>query len=165
MAPRGGPIAGGTVVTVVGTGLSTVTIVHFGTARAIPVLRTATYLRVRAPAHVAGTVLVTVTSPSGTSASTSVATYTYAARPTITKVSPAVGSRAGGTLITLTGTNFVGISSVKFGGVAGTIVRVSSTMKAMIVRTPRHAPGVVAVTVAGYGGTSASVPAARYSYR
>ncbi len=48
--------------------------------------------------------------------------------PTVTSVSPSSGSTAGGTAVTITGTNFVAGATVTFGGAAATnVVVVSST--------------------------------------
>ena len=57
-----------------------------------------------------GTVDVTVTTPAGTSATSAADqfTYTVAVAPTVTGLSPTTGSQAGGTLVTITGTEFHG---------------------------------------------------------
>ncbi len=64
-----------------------------------------------------GTVDVTVTTPAGTSATSSADqfTYTTAAAPTVTGLSPTTGPTAGGTLVTITGTGFTGATAVDFG--------------------------------------------------
>src|SRR5207253_9019154 len=68
LAPTSGPLAGGTVVTVNGTGFVAVSSVTFGgvpgTALAVS---SRTALRVTAPAHAAGTVDVRVVTAYGTS--------------------------------------------------------------------------------------------------
>ena len=46
--------------------------------------------------------------------------------PTVTKVSPSSGPAAGGTTVTITGTNFASPTTVTFGGVAATGVQVLS---------------------------------------
>ena len=43
--------------------------------------------------------------------------------PTIKKLSPKKGTTAGGTQVTITGTNFTGVTAVKFGSIDGTIDR------------------------------------------
>ena len=48
------------------------------------------------------------------------------AAPTVTSISPSAGPLAGGTSVTITGTNLTGATAVNFGGVAGTGVVVNS---------------------------------------
>ncbi|HSP16390.1 MAG TPA: IPT/TIG domain-containing protein [Thermoanaerobaculia bacterium] len=69
-----------------------------------------------------------------------------AAPPTLTNVNPSTGSTAGGTAVTLTGTNFVAGCTVDFGGAAATSVNVSNAT-AITATTPGHAAGPVTVTV------------------
>lgn len=65
---------------------------------------------------------------------------------TVTSVSPATGSTAGGTAVTITGTSFSGSPSVTFGGVAATsVVVVNSTTITCV--TGVHAAGLVTVAV------------------
>ena len=64
----------------------------------------------------------------------------------MTKVSPDSGKAAGGTRVTITGTNFLYIDSVTFDDVPGTKVEVVSSTK-LRVTTPAHAAGTVAVQV------------------
>jgi IPT/TIG domain len=65
---------------------------------------------------------------------------------TIDTVSPATGAAAGGTDITITGSNFGGVSGVTVGGVAATQVRVLSETQ-IACRTGAHAAGAVPVVV------------------
>jgi hypothetical protein len=66
--------------------------------------------------------------------------------PTVSSVSPNSGSTAGGTAVTITGTNFAAGATVTFGGTAATnVVEVSSTT--ITATTPAHAAGAVTVTV------------------
>lgn len=66
--------------------------------------------------------------------------------PTIASVSPNYGSKSGGTVVTITGTGFTGVTSVTFGGTAGSDLSVVSDTVLTVV-TPPHAIGVVSVTV------------------
>ncbi|MHB8330290.1 MAG: IPT/TIG domain-containing protein [Acidimicrobiales bacterium] len=78
VTPEVGPVAGGTWVTITGTGLTGVTVVHFGQVPATGVIVVSgTELRARTPAHLAGTVDVLVTSPAGMSAATTSDRFTY----------------------------------------------------------------------------------------
>jgi hypothetical protein len=82
--------------------------------------------------------------------------YTFAPAPHISSFSPAHGTRAGGTTITIRGANFVGVRSVSFGGRPGTRLRVISATEIIVV-TPRGTKGAVKLTVIAAGGTSNAV--------
>ncbi len=72
---------------------------------------------------------------------------------TVARVGPATGSTKGGDVVTITGTNLAGVTSITFGGVAAPIVtRISNTQ--VSVTTPAHASGAVDVTVSIPGGTT-----------
>ena len=58
-----------------------------------------------------GTVDVTVTTPMGTS---NAVQFTYIPHPTVTRIDPNSGPAAGGTLITITGSGFTGVTQVYF---------------------------------------------------
>jgi hypothetical protein len=66
--------------------------------------------------------------------------------PTLSSVSPGSGLPAGGTAVTLTGTNFGSGATVTFGGVAATDVTVVSATS-ITAKTPAHALGTVDVVV------------------
>ena len=77
--------------------------------------------------------------------------------PTVSSVTPNSGSTAGGTAVTITGTNFAAGATVTFGGTAATnVVAVNSTT--LTATTPAHAAGAVTVTVSvnGQSGNLAS---------
>jgi plastocyanin len=75
------------------------------------------------------------------------------ATPTLTSINPASGSSAGGTNVTLTGTNFAAPCTVDFGGAAGTAVVVPNPTT-ITTTTPAHATGAVTVTVTCAGGSA-----------
>jgi len=84
--------------------------------------------------------------------------YTYIAPPTITKITPTRGPAAGGTTVTISGTNLVPGTAVTFGGArSGQVTANGSTLTAV---TPKHAPGTVDVVVTTPGGAAKS----RYTY-
>jgi len=102
----------------------------------------------KTPAGAAGQVAVTVTDAdlvSGTMASAF--TYTTPGTLTVTAVAPTNGPLAGGTAITITGTNFATGTTVTIGGVAATGVVVASTTSITAVTPARDSGGQVAVTV------------------
>jgi hypothetical protein len=109
-----------------------------------------------------GTVHVTVSTVGGTSAKTVADDYTYLASPTVTKITPAVGPLGGGTVVAVTGTSFTSSSTVSFGGVRATNVRVSGAT--YLLATSPSGSGSVDVTVTTPGGTSATSSADRFTY-
>jgi len=154
LAQTAGPIAGGTPVTITGTGFISGATVKFGSVAATSVaVVTATSITCKSPAASAGSVVVTVTTVGGTGAAS--AKFTYCPVPTVARVSPAVGPVAGGTPVTITGSGFVSGATVKFGSVAcGSIVVVSATT--ITCKSPAHGTGAIIVTVTTPGGTSAT---------
>ena len=107
---------------VTGTNLTGQTAVEFGATAGTVTADTGTSITVNAPAESAGTVDVTVTTPGGTSATSSADHFTYTAAPTVTAVSPSAGPLAGGTTgVMVTGTNLTGQTAVDFGATAGTV--------------------------------------------
>ena len=66
--------------------------------------------------------------------------------PTVSSVTPNSGSTAGGTAVTITGTNFAAGATATFGGTAATnVVVVNSTT--ITATTPAGSAGAVTVTV------------------
>jgi PKD repeat protein len=66
--------------------------------------------------------------------------------PTLTNISPTYGTVNGGTLVTLTGTDFTGATAVTFGGTSATSYTVISDTQ-ITATTPAHAIGTVTVSV------------------
>ena len=86
-----------------------------------------------------------------------------AQEPTVAAISPNTGSTAGGTSVTITGTNFSGASSVDFGTTAATFTVNSSTSITATAPTGTGT-GTVDVTVTAPGGTSATSTADQFTY-
>jgi hypothetical protein len=104
-----------------------------------------TTITATAPAHAAGAADVVVTNFDGQSAMLA-GGYTYIAPPTITSVSPTIGSNVGGDAITITGTGFYGTPTVTLGGTVATSVNVVNANTITAV-TPAHITGQVNVVV------------------
>ncbi|MBV9070741.1 MAG: IPT/TIG domain-containing protein [Acidobacteria bacterium] len=133
--PTSGSIAGGTVVTIAGTGFLTNATVKFGGVAATNVSVTSTSITATAPAHAAGKVDVVVTNSDGQSA-TLPQSFTYVLpAPTVASVSPNTGPTSGGTPVTITGTNFQSGATVTFGALPATDVTVVSATS-ITARTP-----------------------------
>ena len=72
--------------------------------------------------------------------------------PSISSVSPSSGSTNGGTVVTITGTNFVAGATVTFGGTAASNVTVASSTS-IKATTQAHAAGAVNVVVSDSNGS------------
>lgn len=78
------------------------------------------------------------------------------AAPTVTAISPELGTIAGGTAVTITGTNFRNASGVTFGGEAATSVVVVSNTSITCTTPDVAAYGATDVVVSTPGGNSAA---------
>lgn len=162
VSPAAGPAAGGETVTITGANFLGATAVAFdGVAATSFTVVSSTEIRAVVPAHAAGTVDVTVTTPGGTTAVARGDTFTYVAPPTITSLSASSGPATGGTRLVITGTNLSG-AAVQFGPLPGLVVSESDTR--IVVISPPDWPGTVAVTVKTAGGTSAATPSDEFTY-
>jgi len=162
LSPTLGPAAGGTTVTITGTNFTGASSVRFGVvaATAFTVVNPST-ITATSPAGT-GTVDVTVTTPEGTSVTSAADQFTFIALPALTGVSPSSGPVAGGTTVTITGTNFNGATAVKFGTTSATSFTVISPTS--ISATAPAGTGTVDVTATTVGGTSATTAADQYFY-
>jgi hypothetical protein len=117
MSAAFGPAAGGTSVTVSGSGLQGTTKIKFGSVKAktFSVLSPSTIV-VTAPPHTAGTAAVIIKTAGGKSASVPADQFTYLPLPKVTSVSPKSGPSAGGTTVTISGQFSNNVSQVLFGG-------------------------------------------------
>jgi hypothetical protein len=97
-----------------------------------------------------------VTNPGGQSGTLANGFSFVAPAPKVTGVSPASGTTAGGSAVTLTGQNFASGATVTFGGAAATSVVVVSATQ-ITAKTPPHAQGSVNVTVTNPGGQSGTL--------
>lgn len=147
-----GPLSGGGTLTISGNDLTGATGVSFG-GTAAPILSGSDdTIAVTVPAAgSAGARNVTVTTPGGTSMQT--ATYTYVAAPTVTSMSPESGPVAGGTTVTLTGTDLTGATTAIGGNQVATT---SHTATSLTFTTPAAQAGPTVVTVTTPGGSAAA---------
>ncbi len=152
--PATGPAAGGTAVTISGTGLADATTVSFGGSDGMITSDSGTQITVVSPPG-SGTVDVAVTTPGGTSTAGMFTYHSAAApppaHPAVTGISPTSGPTGGGTSVTISGHNLGSASRVSFGGVAGTITADSGTR--ITAKSP-PGKGTVSVTVTTPGGTA-----------
>jgi len=151
LTPTSGPAAGGTAVTITGTGFTGATGATFGgTAGTAFTVVNDTTITVTSPAHVPATVDVVVQHPNGDSQP---GAFTFLAAPAILSLTPTSGPETGDTTVTITGTGFTGATGVTFGGTAGSGFAVVNDTTITVV-TPAHAPGATDVVVQSPNGTS-----------
>ena len=130
VSPSSGTTAGGASVAITGTNLSSASAVLFGGLPATSyTVNSSTSITAMAPPLTTGTWDITVTTPSGTSATSGSDhfTVTAASVPTVTSLGTTSGSTAGGTSVAITGTNFTGTQQVYFNGIPATSFTVNSS--------------------------------------
>src|SRR5713101_6165090 len=157
-----GPAAGGTSVTITGSNFTNTTSVSFGTTAAASFTITSdTQITAVSPAG-NGTVDVTVTTPGGISAVSTADQFTYIPLPSVKSVTPTSGPVAGGTTVTITGSNLTNATSVSFGSTATNNFTVDNDTQ--ITAVSPAGSGTVDVTVTTPGGASAISTADQLSY-
>jgi len=160
LSPTNGPAAGGTSVTITGSGFSGATAVNFGADPATGfTINNATQITATAPAGTGGsTVDVTVTTPAGTSSTSGAGNnYSYdVPAPTVTALNPTHGPAAGGNSVTITGTNLIGATVVHFGASNATNVNVVNSTTVTATAPGRTGGSTVNVTATTPGGTSST---------
>lgn len=83
--------------------------------------------------------------------------------PSVTALTPASGTTAGGTTVTIAGSRFTGATAVSFGGTAAASFTVNGATQITAV-APAQAAGTVGVRVTTPGGTSADTAADDFAY-
>jgi hypothetical protein len=159
VSPDVSSLSGEIPVTVTGTNFTSDATVTVGgvAATGVDVVSPTTLTAIvpAAPGGIAGADDVIVAEAGGTSKATPADEFTYEAVPSVTGVAPPGGAVAGGTPISISGTNFYPDATVTVGGVTATIETITST--AITAVTPA-APGGIAgsydVIVTDAGGAS-----------
>ena len=149
ISPTSGSTAGGTPVTITGTGFQGfATVTLGGTAKATGVtIVNSTTITATTAAHTAGTVSVVVQNPDSQTA-TKTNAYIYGTpppAPAVTSINPGVGPTTGGTSVTIGGSNFVAGATVSLGGSPASVGAVTAT--SITATTAAHAAGFVNVVV------------------
>lgn len=165
--PAFGSVAGGTSVTISGSGFTGATGVTFGGVAAtnVTVNGDGTAITATTPAHDTGAAPVVVTKADGTTVTVGGFFFipaTTATSVTVSGVTPATGSTGGHTPVVINGTGFREGAQVTFGTAAATEVHVFAG-QIITVLTPAHDLGAVAVTVTNPSGQSGSLDAV-YTY-
>ncbi len=151
--PSIGTWAGGKTVTVFGSNLKGVTNVDFGGVAAtnVTVVSNSEVTATTPPGT--GSVNVSVTSLGGSGSISNV--YSY--RPQPTAISPLAGQTAGGTLLTIYGSNFTGATKVSIGNVPVQHFTLVSDGEITLTSPAQLASGKVHITVTTPGGVSTPI--------
>lgn len=164
VGPSSGPEAGGTTVTLSGSGFTPSASVSFGGIAAPSVVVVSpTELQAVTPAHASGTVNVAVTENPHNQSATLAGGYTYTSTGSssttlgVSGASPAEGPTSGGTVVTITGKGFQAGAAVVFGSSQSTAVTVSSSTQ-INAMSPPGSSGTVPITVKDPDSQSASLP-------
>jgi large repetitive protein len=164
LSPNYGSIAGGTFVTLLGSGFTNATAVAFGgQAAQFDVVSDGQIVAVSppAPGGTAQAVDVIVTTPIGTSTAVPADGFTYAAPPAVSQLTPAEAPYLGGTAVVIGGTGFSGADEVLF-GVTPAAFQVWSD--GVVTATAPPGVGLVQVAVRTKLGVSAAGPAGQFTY-
>ena len=152
--PNRGPVAGGTIVVISGSGLSTTANVLFGGTVATSWGHISdSQLNVTIPAHAAGSVTVEVVTQNGNATG---GPFTFAPPPTITALTPDAGPAGQATPVVITGTGFTGTTTVQFGNALAHPFTVNSDTQITATTPASQAPGSVPVEVVTPTGTITS---------
>jgi len=151
----GGPLNGGTEMTITGSGFMEGVVVTIGEKKVEQLaLFSPAELRLRTPPGTAGPKTVRVMNPDGQEAILEDG-FTYNLPPRITSISPNAGPLEGGTPITITGTGFMGPPDVLIGDAEASSVE--CLPEKIIAETPPSDTGVKDVTVVNPDGQRATL--------
>jgi hypothetical protein len=89
--------------------------------------------------------------------------WVFGNRPVVAALAPASGPTGGGTAVTITGSDFLNVRSVSFGGQAAASFTVVSQTAVRAI-SPARAAGTVDVVVTTAGGSSATGAGSRFTY-
>jgi len=165
LSPASATVGGAAfTLTVSGDNFTSDAVVQWNGATLTTTLVSSTQLTAAVPASLlaaAGTASVTVTESGGVSAN--MAFFINAAAPSIVGISPAQGLSAGGTAVNITGTNFTGVSAVRFGAASAASFTVNSANSITAV-SPAGSAGTVDIQVVTPSGASATGVTDQFTY-
>ena len=147
VTPKEGPLRGGTEVTIDGQGFTEDVEVLFGTQSAPAVTLVSSHqLKVTTPRGVAVDLVdVTVYNKNGVGSQRRV--FHYNADLRVTSITPATGTLAGGTSVTILGAGFTGATAVTFGALPAGTFSTDGDGRLIATTPPVAAGGAVDVTI------------------
>lgn len=166
LTPNAGPTAGGTVVLIDGKNFTEGALVRFGQQTVASQFISPEQIRATSPAfEVGGQVDVVVIAAGGESRKHPASVFTYTNGPIIDAVNPTFGPKAGGTVVIITGKEFVAPLKVFFGDQESPAVNVDSKTQITALSPPSPTIGFVDVRVEAAAGKSPANEAARFEYK
>ncbi|MGO9957198.1 MAG: IPT/TIG domain-containing protein, partial [Solirubrobacteraceae bacterium] len=163
ISATGGPAAGGTPVTILGTGFTPASTASFGGVPASDVTYLSPQMLTAVSPAGSGMTDVVVTSAGGSSATSAADEFYYGSPPTVTGLSVTQGPGGGGTVVTVDGTGLTDATVVGFGGTPGSSLDVESDTE-LQVTTPAEQPGSVDVVVDTPAGGSTVSSADQFTF-
>ena len=156
--------SGGGTVTLTGNNLTNTTQVTIGGVVASDVtVNSSTQVTFTVPAGTAGPSTVALSTALGGTTSNS-GTFRYIEAPMITSVTPTVGPIAGGTTVTITGTNLANTTSVTVGGVAGTALTNLSSTSVSFTTAVSGVGGLRDIVLETYSGVGSATSSGAFRY-
>jgi hypothetical protein len=153
ITPSTGSTAGGTSVTISGSNLSGATGVTIGGVACTPLsANTATSVTCLSPAGTGLNKAVVVTTASGPSTDSVIFSYNG---PSVSGITPNTGSTAGGTSVTISGSNLRSATAITIGGNACTSPSANSDT-AVTCTTPAGSAGTASVVVTTASGSNSA---------
>lgn len=148
VSPKEGPAAGGSAVTITGSGFVDVQAVEFsGIPAASFEVNSSTSITATTPAATTGVTYVTVTTADGGTSGVGGKDHFVFGKPTVTAVSPAEGPVQGGSRVTITGSGFAvgsGETVFRFSKTPGSSVECASSTSCTVL-APAGRPRAVDV--------------------
>lgn len=164
VSPASGPLTPIAPVVVTGRSLDMAMGVKFGALPGTIVSSSNNAITVLPPAAVkVGAVPIVVVGPGGTV--NLAGAYTYFDRPVLARLTPAIGTPGGGTVVTLRGSNLLGATEVKFGTTKARSFRVVSTTQITTTAPAGAAYSTASISVTTPTGTATLKNAYRFGVR
>ncbi len=156
-----GPSGGGAEVFIKGSGFAEgATVLFDGTPSPDVTVNSASSIKAISPPGAEGAVELKV--ENGAGASAEVNTFTFTDKPAVVGVTPSIGTEAGGTVVTIAGSEFLAGASVDFGTSPASNVTVNSAES--ITATSPPGTDTMDVTVTTADGTSKVGAADKFTY-
>lgn len=162
ISPSSGRLGGNDFITLTGTGFVSGAVVTIGGNVATScTVQSTTSITCYSPAGTLGAKDVVLSQSTGTQSLAGA--FTYVPGPTLTGVSPTSGPTSGGTSVTMTGTNFLSGTIVRFGGFDATGCSLSGTTSISCATPSLLNPGAVNVDIVTNGGVATLTNAYTYT--
>jgi uncharacterized repeat protein (TIGR02543 family) len=155
-----GPTTGGTSLVITGTNLTGTRGVKIGTFNATIETVTSTSVAIKTAAGTGAALPIHLVATGGWLSTASPIVYSYNPPPTFTSLNVTSGVTAGGTSVTIAGTNLLNVTSVTVGGVSATLG--ANTQTTQVFTTPSTTVGAKDIVITTPSGSVTSNGAFTY---